>query len=142
MRAALFSPMSADDIGIGRLAETAIFSQWFHSDATLHYARWDKGSDKGEVDILSLAGDTQKPNWAVEVKWSDRYCEHPGELGSLITFSHKNHLERILVTSKTKTSACREQNLEFEFMPASVYCYSVGYDIIHAKNLKLDMKLV
>jgi hypothetical protein len=134
MRAALFAPIAAEDDAIGRLAETAILSQWFHSDATLHYARWEKGSDKGEVDIVSLGSETQKPNWAVEVKWSDRFCEHPSELASLISFSHRNHLKRALVTSKTKTIVCNERNLEIEFVPASVYCYTVGYNIIHSKN--------
>jgi uncharacterized protein len=80
MRAALFSPMKADDDGIGRLAETAIFSQWFHSDATLLYARWDKGSDKGEVDLVRLSPETQKLSWAVEVKWSDQRIERPYRL--------------------------------------------------------------
>ncbi len=137
MRAALFSPMSADDNGIGSLAETAIFSQWFHSDATLYYARWDRGSDKGEVDLVQLAPETQKLSWAVEVKWSDRYCEKLSELSSLIGFCHKNHLKRALVTTRTKTLNCQEQNINFEFLPASVYCYMVGYNIIHSKDLKL-----
>jgi predicted AAA+ superfamily ATPase len=135
MRAALFSPMNADDNGIGSLAETAIFSQWFHSDETLHYARWDKGSDKGEVDLVKLAPETQKLAWAAEVKWSDRYCEKLNELGGLIGFCHKNHLKSVLVTSRTKTLNCREQNLNIVFLPASVYCYSVGYNIIHSKDL-------
>ncbi len=134
MRAALFSPMKADDEGIGRLAETAIFSQWFHSDATLHYARWDRGSDKGEVDLVQLAAETQKLAWAVEVKWSDRYCEKINELSGLIGFCHKNNLKRVLVTSRTKTLNCREQNIDFEFLPASIYCYTVGYNIIHSKD--------
>ena len=131
MRAALFSPMNADDNGIGSLAETAIFSQWFHSDETLHYARWDKG----EVDLVKLAPETQKLAWAAEVKWSDRYCEKLNELGGLIGFCHKNHLKSVLVTSRTKTLNCREQNLNIVFLPASVYCYSVGYNIIHSKDL-------
>ena len=134
MRAALFSPMGADDHGIGSLAETAIFSQWFHSDTTLHYARWDKGTDKGEVDLVKLAPETQKLSWAVEVKWSDRYCERLNELGGLIGFCRKNQLQTVIVTSRTKTLNCEEQNINIEFMPASVYCYSVGHNIIHSKD--------
>jgi predicted AAA+ superfamily ATPase len=135
MRAALFSPVGADDKGIGSLAETAIFSQWFHSDATLYYARWDKGPDKGEVDLVRLSPETQKLAWAAEVKWSDRYCENPNELSGLIGFCHKNNLKSVLVTSRTKTLNCKEQNINFEFLPASVYCYTVGYNIIHSRNL-------
>lgn len=47
----------------GDLAETAIFAQWFHSTATLHYARW-KG---GEIDIVNI-GPGGENNYAVEVK--------------------------------------------------------------------------
>jgi len=136
MRAALFSPMKADDNGIGSLAETAIFSQWFHSDATLYYARWDKGPDKGEVDLVRLSPETQKLVWAVEVKWSDRYCEKLNELSGLIGFCRQNHLKNVLVTSRSKTMNCQEQNINIEFLPASVYCYSVGYNLIHTKELK------
>jgi predicted AAA+ superfamily ATPase len=137
MRAALFSPIGANDERIGGLAETAIFSQWFHSEGTLYYARWDKGSDSGEVDLIRLSAETQKLEWAVEVKWSDRYCDKPSELSSLIGFCHKNQLKRVLVTSRTKTLTCREQGVNIEFLPASVYCYSVGYNIIHSKDRQL-----
>lgn len=136
MRAALFSPMKADDNGIGRLAETAIFSQWFHSEETLHYARWDKGADKGEVDIVKLDPERQKPDWAVEVKWSDRYCENPAELNSLISFCRKNNFKDVLVTTRTKAVTCREQNIAIEFIPTSVYCYTLGYNIVHSKGLR------
>jgi hypothetical protein len=137
MRAALFAPMGADDDRVGYLAETAIFSQWFHSDTTLHYARWDKGTDKGEVDIVSLSNDTQKPDWAVEVKWSDRYCDKPADLGSLISFCQKNDVKNVLVTTRTKSLNCSYQGLKFEFIPASVYCYMLGYNIIHSKEERL-----
>lgn len=131
MRAALFSPMMAEDEGIGRLAETAIFSQWFHSDTTLYYARWDKGSDKGEVDIVHLSDRAQKPDWAVEVKWSDRYCTALTEIGGLIGFCKKNKLDGVLVTSKTKSLNCCEQNVEIKFLPTSLYCYTVGYHLVN-----------
>jgi len=79
MRAALFSPVKSDDSAIPYLAETALFAQWFHGDNTLHYARWQDG----EVDMVML-GAKQEPSWAVEVKWSDRYCDKPEELKSLV----------------------------------------------------------
>lgn len=138
MRAALFAPMEPDDDRIGYLAETAIFSQWFHSEATLHYARWDKGSEKGEVDIVHLHSNSQKPDWVVEVKWSDRYCDQMHELGSMISFCQRNRLDRALVTSRTRTLVCRERDLTLEFVPASVYCYTVGYNIINSKGRSTD----
>lgn len=133
MRAALFAPVRQDDEAIGRLAETAIFSQWFHSDETLYYARWDKGTDKGEVDMVQLAADSQRPSWAVEVKWSDRYCSKPEELASLLSFCRKHRLERVLVTSKSQTWHQQTQDVGLEFVPASIYCYMVGFNLIHSK---------
>ena len=130
MRAALFSPVTQDDKALPYLAETAIFSQWFHSDETLHYARWKDG----EVDIVMLSNGEQKAIWAVEVKWSDRYCHHPGELESLISYCVDNKLKKATVTSKTLTVSCEISGVKLEFIPASIYCYTVGYNLVHQKT--------
>src|SRR5579884_1645250 len=128
MRAALFSPVKEGDSEMGALAETAVFSQWFHSDFRgLYYARWPDG----EVDIVGIREATQKANWAVEVKWSDRYCEKPSELQKVISFCRSNNLDKVLVTSKTKTVECKVGDVRIRFWPASVYCYTVGLNIIH-----------
>ena len=130
MRAALFSPLKADDGAVASLAETSIFSQWFHSDTTLYYARWHDG----EVDIV-LLGPEQKVAWAVEVKWSDRYCDNPHELKSLLSFCQANGLKRVLVTSKTKTLSRKVGGIQIEFIPAGIYCYTVGYNLIHSRKV-------
>ena len=129
MRAALFSPLKADDSAVASLAETSIFSQWFHSDPRLYYARWHDG----EVDLVHLEP-KQKVAWAVEVKWSDRYCDNPDELKSLLSFCQANRLKRVLVTSKTKKLSCKAGGIEVDFLPASIYCFTVGYNIIHGKK--------
>lgn len=131
MRAALFSPVQSSDEAIGGLAETAIFSQWFHSDFEgLYYARWPEG----EVDIVALSPDTQKALWAVEVKWSDRYCDRLEELKNVTSFCHSNGLQDVLVTSKSKASVCQTQGVTIEFQPTSLYCYTVGFNVIHSKQ--------
>jgi predicted AAA+ superfamily ATPase len=130
MRAALFAPITEDDEALPFLAETAIYSQWFHSlGAPLYYARWKDG----EVDIVCLSAD-QRVSWTVEVKWSDRYCDKPGELESLIAFSIENDLMGSLVTSKSLWVERNVKNIELKFIPASVYCYTVGYNIIRGKG--------
>jgi predicted AAA+ superfamily ATPase len=64
LRCELCAPIKADDQEMGRMVETAIFSQWFHQeDRNLFYGRWQKG----EVDIVSL-GQDNKVHWAVEAK--------------------------------------------------------------------------
>jgi uncharacterized protein len=138
MRAALFSPVRSEDSAMGPLAETSIFSQWFHSlNTTLYYARWRDG----EVDIVKL-GQKQGVAWAVEVKWSDRFTEHPDELRSLLTFCQANGLKTALITSKTQSLRVVKDGVQMEFLPASLYCYMVGYNLIHGrKTLALASQL-
>ena len=128
MRAALFSPISSDDPAMGSLVETAIFSQWFHSNTELYYARWKKG----EVDIVSL-NENMKPGWAVEVKWSDRYYQHTEELNSLAEFCLTHNLATALVTTQTITGKKVVGNTTFRYKPASLYCYELGYNIVKGK---------
>jgi hypothetical protein len=129
MRAALFSPLTADDNAVASLAETSIFSQWFHSEHPLYYARWHDG----EVDIVCLDR-KQEVAWAVEVKWSDRYCDNPDELKRPLSFCQVNGLRSVLVTSKTKKLSCEVGGVRIDFVPASIYCLSVGYNLIRGKQ--------
>ena len=130
MRAALLSPIKKDDSAVGSLTETAVFSQWFHStNVNLYYARWQDG----EVDIVNLNQQRQKPLWAVEVKWSDRYCDHPDELKSLVSFCNANGLKNTLVTSMTRNIFCEQDGVKIEFVPASLYCYTVGHNLVRRK---------
>jgi len=135
MRAALFSPLKADDDAMGALTETAIFSQWFHHEfGILYYARWSDG----EVDLVAVTPTNQKASWAVEVKWSDRFCDSPGELKNVIGFCRSNGLSDVRVTSRTKTMSCEVSGIKIHFVPASIYCYTVGFNIIHMKELMRD----
>jgi len=132
IRSALFSPIGEDDDAMSLLAETGIFSQWFHSSANrLHYARWENG----EVDIVNLSDDL-KPLWAVEVKWSDRYVDNPSDLKSLVSFCRHNEIpsERVSVTSKSRFAQRWTGGMELEFVPASLYCFTVGYNLIKRRK--------
>jgi hypothetical protein len=48
---------------MGGMVETAIFSQWFHSDLmkNLHYARWKQGRADLEVDLIRVDPARLKP---------------------------------------------------------------------------------
>jgi len=133
IRAALFSPVGADDQAMGALAETGIFSQWFHVQISHFYARWNEG----EVDMVSLDS-RQKPSWAVEVKWSDRYIQKPHEMKSLLQFCKANNLTSVTATSRKLTADIKIGDLTINFVPASIYCYTVGYNLIRGKNLMID----
>lgn len=130
MRAALFAPVLADSSELGALAETAMFSQYFHDEGTqLYYSRWKKG----EVDIVRL-GAQQKPLWAVEVKWSDRYPDRPTELHSLIEFCSRNGLSQAWATSRTIRRDVPVGGVTIRFIPISELCLTVGYNILHGKR--------
>jgi len=131
MRSALFSPIASDDEAMGDLAETGIFSQWFHADTALHYARWDQG----EVDIVHL-GPKLKPSWAVEVKWTDRFVERPADLRSLVSFCTANRLDAVSVTSRTASTVKIVGELQLNFTPTSLYCFTVGYNVIRLRALQ------
>lgn len=129
IRSALFSPIDADDPAIGDVAETAVFAQWFHSPLELHYARWDQG----EVDIVALNA-VQKPMWAVEVKWTDRPFHHHGELRHLIGFAETNGIG-VACTTRTTQGRRTIGTVPVEFIPTSVYCYTLGANLIAHRSL-------
>lgn len=130
MRAALFGQLDAESEAMGALTETAIFSQWQHGRAAqLYYARWATG----EVDIVSLNGEEQKPAWAVEVKWSDRPYKSRGELDNCVEFVKLNPKvhQPILITSRTITDLKVEyKGVQFSFQPASLYAYTLGANLL------------
>lgn len=133
MRAALFGQVKADSEAMGALAETAIYSQWQHSEvADLYYARWQTG----EIDIVYLSKAEQKARWAVEVKWSDRPIQNTSELDNCVEFVSRNsRIEQpILVTTRTKEAKNFEyRGVRFFFQPASVYAYTLGANILNFK---------
>jgi len=132
LRSALFSPISATDEMMGNMVETAIFAQWMHRDwFTPWYARWSNG----EVDMVGLS-ERLKPKWALEIKWSDRYFEKPGELKSLVKFCKENNLQSPVVTSITKEGNIELNGLNLQFIPSSSYAYTVGKKTLEMKKNK------
>lgn len=101
MRAALFGSVDFDQHSIlGHLAESAIFSQWFHAKNMvhqLHYARWKQG----EIDLVYLPDKQSIPSWGVEVidsciinvlylraEVSHATHREPGRIGTASVASH------------------------------------------------------
>lgn len=132
MRAALFGQIAEDSEDMGALTETAIYSQWQHSESSeLFYARWNSG----EVDIVCLASADQKPLWAVEVKWTDRPYTEWTELASYAEFAARHDLASdMLITSKTVDARLSYRDVNFRFRPSSVYAYMLGVNILKRVN--------
>lgn len=135
MRCALFSPLSEEDEVMGFMTETAIFSQWFHSDfmRNIHYARWKSGRNHLEVDMVALAPNQKfQPVWATEIKWSDRFVHHPSELKGLVEFAKKNLTANaeVRATSKTVSTETVVREILIRHTPCALYCYTVGRNVM------------
>ncbi|WP_176050467.1 ATP-binding protein [Burkholderia sp. BCC1644] len=135
MRAALFGQVSKDAETMGNLTETAIFSQWQHNESIeLYYARWNSG----EIDIVSLSTSTQKPQWIVEVKWSDRPYDDRSLLRHCVDFAqlHPTLLQgSTLITTKTITADFEYKDMSFRLQPSSLYAYILGANILNYKTM-------
>jgi len=125
---ALFSSKGAEDDAMGQLAETAVFSQWFHSNTNLNYARWKEG----EIDIVNAADFT--PEWAVEVKWSDHYVDKLPKLRHLATFCNKNALDEIAITTRSIRTTKQVGDVTYRFYPTAEYCFTVGFNLLRQKR--------
>lgn len=136
IRAALFGPITSDLEDMGYLTETAIFAQWFHSQYladNINYARW-KG---GEVDFVGQIYSSPHMQWAIEVKWSDRPYTHPDTVKGIIDFARTSNLEgQPRITTKTKAGHRTIKGLLIEYIPSSLYCYTIGKNIT-GKNITI-----
>lgn len=117
-----------EDKEIGTMVETAVFAQWIpRLGANIGYASWRIGRvAMGEVDIVGISEARQKPDWAVELKWTDRFYEKPGELKSRQAFMATNGLTQALVTTQTKSGLMSLPWGNLQFMPTACYAYIVG----------------
>jgi uncharacterized protein len=131
LRSALFAPITAEADGMGAIVETAIFSQWMQRTSFIpYYARWKNG----EVDLVNISRKTNRPDWAVEIKWSNRYFEAPNELKSLASFCAENKLTQALVTSIDKSGIKEYNTIQFQYLPAAVYAYNVGKNTLESQK--------
>lgn len=133
LRCALFAPITAEEEEIGSMVETAVLAQWIPRLGTdIAYANWREGRKAvGEVDIVGLNLAKQKPDWAVEVKWTDRYLEKPNELTSLRSFISTNGLTQALVTTMTRSGLLSTDWGNLQFIPTACYAYIVGRNTLN-----------
>jgi len=135
LRTALFSPIIETDNEMGNMVETAIFSQWMHREnLDLKYARWKMGRSEGEVDIVLLDNKIFKPQWCVEIKWSNRYVDKPQELKSLIYFCKQNNFNASLVTTIDVLDNKTIEDINLTYVPAAVYAYNIGVNTLEIKS--------
>jgi len=137
MRSALFAPLHPTDDLLGPMVETAIFAQWMHRDGFRPwYAHWKEGKTEGEVDMIGLSEKNLKPQWALEIKWSNRYYERPADLKSLLRFCEANELKETLVTTIDKEGFVERGDVRVNYLPSAAYAYTVGKRTLEMKKKK------
>lgn len=134
LRSALVAPLKKDESAMGNMVETAIFAHFYHRPEirrNLYYARWAGG----EVDIVLLDEKSQKPVAATEIKWSNRFAEDVKLLQRLRKFCVGNKLSNCLVTTLDRNTEIIQDDFTFHFIPASVFCWFTGKNILEQKEL-------
>lgn len=132
LRAGLFTPIDDTSESAGSSVETAVFAQWFHADRLdLHYARWKTG----EVDIVQLGPVPNRADagvrWVAEIKWTNDSARDPRGLKALYSFCRKHEVADAVVTTVDITdTATGDDGFVVRFVPAAVYCYELGKNII------------
>lgn len=108
--------------------ETAVYAQWIPRTGTnISYANWKNGrKDQGEDDIVGINPAKLKPEWAVEIKWTDAFFHNPQNLLSLKTYMEKNEMDYAMVTTKTETGMKDMPFGKLQFIPVACYAYTVG----------------
>ena len=102
----------------------------------LTYARWKEGRREGEVDLVQIDGKHFKPQWAVEIKWSNRYYQMPQDLISLSNFCKVNKLSVAVITTKDIIGIKTIDEINLTFIPSAIYAYNVGVNTLNIKLLQ------
>jgi predicted AAA+ superfamily ATPase len=136
MRCALFAPITINSEHLGQMVETAIFSQWMHwGKVPLHYSTWHNG----EVDMV-MVNPSQKPDWAIEIKWSNLYFDNPEKLKGLIKYAIENKMQTVYATSIDKFGYKTVKGKNILFYQAAAYCYAVGKSSLDVKRRNIRRK--
>lgn len=137
MRAALFAPIAPDDPAFGCVVESAVLAQWLHlpDGRHLHYARWKNG----EVDAVMLDPATQRPRWALEVKWSDRIADRSEELAALADFAGRHPtLGPLAATTRSRLGWIEAvPGRPVRLVPAALLAHALGYLSAHEDRRRL-----
>lgn len=130
MYPAFFGTLETDNKTVlGKLAETAVFSHFFHLaeySEKPHYARWRNG----EVDLVIM--DATKITTAVEIKWSGRAPENSSKIKGLLDFAEKHELaglNELVCSTLSKAGVKRYGNKDVLFFPTSLLCFALGQSL-------------
>jgi len=138
MYTGLFGSRKPSEPEFGHLVETAIFSQRFHQDVRLNYARW--GKEDHEVDLVEMSPDL-KPVAALEIKWSDKAARHPRLLGSLMAFARKNRMPLTWATTRTAFAEIWDDGHLIRLWPAALVAFHYGVRAVQGRSAEIEVRL-
>ncbi len=123
MRAALFGSVAATEDVMGAMAETALVTQYLHAPVfrNLAFARWKRG----EVDLVRMDAARQKPEWALDVKWSDT-ATRAADWKPLLDLAGQHGLQRVVMTSRTVSATMQRQGIECVARPLAALAFKIG----------------
>lgn len=138
MYTGLFGAQDPEEAEFGHLVETALFAQRFHEGAQLNYARWDK--QDYEVDLVECS-QSLKPSRVLEIKWSDRYANHPERLKGLIKFAEINGLSEVLASTRNQIKIAPIRGIEVRQFPAAVLAFHYGVNAVRGHLADFDARV-
>lgn len=129
MRTALFTPLTVDDIRMEQMVETAILAQWQHVEKDMFY--YCK-HDHVFIDLIKV-DKNKKPVWITDVRWQHPHGLESNELDIVGHFCEKHGLLSSMITTKQNRDIIPSSNVIHSYEPTSLYCYSVGKQIVEDK---------
>jgi len=135
MRTALFTPLSVDDIRTEYMVETAILAQWQHVEKDMFY--YCK-HDHVFIDLIKV-DENKNPVWITNVRWQHPHGLEHNELDIVGHFCEKHGLLSSMITTKQTRDIIPSSNVIHSYEPASLYCYSIGKQIVEDKMIDKTM---
>lgn len=131
MRTALFTPLTIDDIRTEYMVETAILAQWQHIEKDMFY--YCK-HDHVFIDLIKV-DENKNPVWITDVRWQHPHGLQHNELDIVGYFCEKHGLLSSMITTKQTRDIIPSSNVIHSYEPASLYCYSIGKQIVEDKMI-------
>ncbi len=131
MRTALFTPLSFNDLRTEFMVETAIMAQWQHVEKGMFY--YCK-HDHVYIDLIKV-NENNDPVWVTDVRWQHPHVLQANEPDIVGNFCEKHGLLSSMITTKQTRDTIPSSNVIHSYEPASLYCYSIGKQIVEEKMI-------
>ena len=143
LHSALFGSLEPDDPKMGAVVETAVFAQAMNGfpDSLFRYARWKRGTNEGEVDLVVIDRSRFRPTGAMEIKWSNRIARDVTVASNLARFVSDNITSqpRAWVTTRDYQGSFALGGVHIECVPSAEACLRYAEQGIASLEEKLGV---